>query len=64
VPKPYNKISSKVQDFNFTMKANALELGGIAYSRYQNAAKKLGKMFGGSLNRDEEIESVVVFNKE
>jgi hypothetical protein len=30
----------------------------------KNAAKKLGKMFGGSLNRDEEIESVVVFNKE
>jgi hypothetical protein len=56
---------SKVQDFNFTMKANALELGvGIAYSRaIKNAAKKLGKMFGGSLNRDEEIESVVVFNK-
>jgi hypothetical protein len=36
---------------------------GIAYSRaIKNAAKKLGKMFGGSLNRDEEIESVV-FNK-
>lgn len=56
---------SKVQDFNMTMKANALELGvGIAYSRaIKNAAKKLGKMFGGSLNRDEEIDSVVVFNK-
>ncbi len=56
---------SKVQDFNFTMKANALELGvGIAYSRaIKNAAKKLGKMFGGSLNRDEEIDTVVVFNK-
>lgn len=56
---------SKVQEFNMTMKANALELGvGIAYSRaIKNAAKKLGKMFGGSLNRDEEIDSVVVFNK-
>jgi len=47
------------------MKANALELGvGIAYSRaVKNAAKKLGKMFGANLNRDEEIDSVVVFNK-
>lgn len=56
---------SKIDQFNFTMKANALELGvGIAYSRaIKNAAKKLGKMFGANLNRDEEIDSVVVFNK-
>jgi len=56
---------SKIDQFNFTMKANALELGvGIAYSRaVKNAAKKLGKMFGANLNRDEEIDSVVVFNK-
>lgn len=56
---------SKIFDFNATMKANALELGvGIAYSRsVKNAAKKLGKLFGASINRDEEMESVVVFNK-
>lgn len=56
---------SKIDQFNFTMKANALELGvGIAYSRaIKNAAKKLGRMFGASLNRDEEMDSVVVFNK-
>lgn len=56
---------AKIDQFNFTMKANALELGvGIAYSRaVKNAAKKLGKMFGANLNRDEEIDSVVVFNK-
>jgi hypothetical protein len=36
---------------------------GIAYSRaIKMQQKKLGKMFGGSLNHDEEIESVV-FNK-
>jgi hypothetical protein len=56
--------NSKIEDFNTTMKANALELGvGIAYSRaVKNAAKKLGKMFGASLNRDEELENVTVFN--
>lgn len=57
---------AKVQDFNMTMKANALELGvGIAYSRsIKNAAKKLGKLFGASLNRDDEMDNVIVFNKE
>lgn len=56
---------AKIFDFNSTMKANALELGvGIAYSRsIKNAAKKLGKLFGASINRDEEMDSVVVFNK-
>lgn len=51
-------------DFNSTMKANALEMGvAIAYSRaIKNAAKKLGKMFGANLNRDEEIDNVTVFN--
>ena len=57
---------AKISDFNLTMKANALEMGvGIAYSRsVKNAAKKLGKLFGASLNRDDEMESVIVFNKE
>lgn len=56
---------AKIHDFNLTMKANALELGvGIAYSRaVKNAAKKLGKVFGANLNRDEEMENVLIFNK-
>jgi len=56
---------AKVQDFNMTMKANALELGvGIAYSRaIKNGAKKLGKLFGSSLNRDEELDNIVVFSE-
>jgi hypothetical protein len=56
---------AKVQDFNFTMKANALELGvGIAYSRaIKNGAKKLGRLFGSNLNRDEELENIVVFSE-
>lgn len=55
---------SLLSDFNSTMKRNALELGvGIAYSRaVKNAAKKLGKLFGADLNRDEELNSVHVFN--
>ena len=54
---------AKVNDFNQTMKGNGLELAvGNAYSRaIKNAAKKLGKAFGADLNRDEEVESVVVF---
>ena len=53
-----------LSDFNMTMKRNALELGvGIAYSRaVKNAAKKLGKLFGADLNRDEELANVHVFN--
>lgn len=56
--------NSSLNDFNATMKRNALELGvGIAYSRaVKNAAKKLGKLFGADLNRDEELNSVHVFN--
>lgn len=56
---------ASISDFNSTMKPNGLELGvGTAYSRaIKNAAKKLGKLFGADLNRDEEIENVVVFNK-
>lgn len=57
---------SKIYDFNTTMKANALELGvGNAYSiAIKNAAKKLGYMFGGSLNRDEELtENLNVFSE-
>lgn len=56
---------AKVQDFNMTMKANALELGvGIAYSRaIKNASKKLGRLFGANLNRDEELDNVVVFGE-
>lgn len=56
---------AKIHEFNSTMKANALELGvANAYSRaIKNAAKKLGKMFGAELNRDEELENVQVFNK-
>ena len=55
---------AKVNQFNDTMKFNALEMGvGIAYSRaVKNAAKKLGKLFGANLNRDEEIDGIVVFN--
>lgn len=54
---------AKVQDFNATMKGNGLELGvGIAYSRaIKNSAKKLGNIFGASLNRDEELDNVIVF---
>ena len=57
---------AKIYDFNTTMKANALELGvGNAYSiAIKNAAKKLGDMFGSSLNRDEElIENLNVFSE-
>lgn len=56
---------AQISDFNSTMKKNAMELGvGIAYSRaIKNAAKKLGKLFGANLNRDEEIENVTVFKK-
>lgn len=56
--------NSSLNDFNATMKRNALELGvGIAYSRaVKNAAKKLGKLFGADLNRDEELDTVHVFN--
>lgn len=57
---------AKIYDFNTTMKANALELGvGNAYSiSIKNGAKKLGEMFGGSLNRDEElIENLNVFSE-
>jgi hypothetical protein len=57
---------AKIYDFNTTMKSNALELGvGNAYSiAIKNAAKKLGDMFGGSLNRDEElIENLNVFSE-
>ena len=56
---------AKIHEFNHTMKANALELGvGISYSRaIKNAAKKLGKAFGAELNRDEELDDIVVYNK-
>ena len=56
---------AKVHEFNTTMKSNALEMGvAIAYSRaIKNAAKKLGKLFGANLNRDDELDNVVVFNK-
>ena len=56
---------AKVQDFNMTMKANALELGvGIAYSRaIKNASKKLGRVFGSNLNRDEELDNVEIFSE-
>ena len=48
---------AKIYDFNSTMKANALELGvGNAYSiAIKNAAKKIGRMFGGDLNRDDDL---------
>lgn len=54
---------ASISSFNTTMKPNALELGvGIAYSRaIKNASKKLGKLFGASLNRDEELDNVSVF---
>jgi hypothetical protein len=57
---------AKIYDFNSTMKSNALELGvGNAYSTaIKNAAKKLGDMFGSSLNRDEElIDNLNVFSE-
>lgn len=57
---------AKIFDFNATMKANALELGvANAYSiAVKNAAKKLGDLFGSSLNRDEElIDNLNVFSE-
>jgi hypothetical protein len=57
---------SKIYDFNSTMKSNALELGvGNAYSiAIKNASKKLGILFGGELNRDEELtENLNVFSE-
>lgn len=57
---------AKIYDFNSTMKANALELGvANAYSiAIKNAAKKLGDMFGGGLNRDEELtDNLNVFSE-
>lgn len=52
-----------VAEIESSMKSNAFELAApIAYSRaIKNAAKKLGKMFGANLNRDEEIENYKVF---
>tara|TARA_R110002020_G_scaffold313839_1_gene529084 strand:- start:396 stop:1118 length:723 start_codon:yes stop_codon:yes gene_type:complete len=57
---------SSINDFNSTMKFNALELGvGNAYSRsIKNAAKKLGNYFGGNLNRDDEMQNVNSYSKE
>lgn len=57
---------SSINDFNSTMKYNALELGvGNAYSRsIKNAAKKLGNYFGGNLNRDDEMQNVNSYSKE
>lgn len=56
---------AKIDSFNFTMKANGLELAvGIAYSRaVKNAAKKLGVLFGSGLNRDDEAENIVIYSK-
>lgn len=57
---------AKIYDFNSTMKANALELGvGNAYSiAIKNAAKRLGKLFGSDLNRDDElIDNLNVYNE-
>lgn len=57
---------AKIFDFNSTMKANALELGvGNAYSiAIKNAAKKLGAMFGGDLNRDDDLtDNLNVFSE-
>ena len=57
---------AKIYDFNSTMKANALELGvGNAYSiAIKNASKKLGVLFGGELNRDEDLtENLNVFSE-
>jgi hypothetical protein len=56
--------NSKIDEFNSTMKRNGLEIGyPMAYSRaIKNAAKKLGKLFGSDLNRDDEMNAVHVFN--
>lgn len=57
--------NSKISEFNETLKWNGIEMAvGYAYSRsIKNAAKKLGKAFGASLNRDEELESVSMFKR-
>jgi len=54
---------AKIHEFNSTMKYNALELGvGTAYSTaIKNASKRIGRLFGGNINRDEDIASVNVF---
>jgi len=54
---------AKIADFNMTMKYNALELGvGTAYSTaIKNAAKRIGRLFGANINRDEDIATVNVF---
>lgn len=56
---------AKIIDFNSTMKQNGLELAvGSAYAKaIKSAAKRLGKAFGADLNRDEELEKVVMYNK-
>lgn len=54
-----------IDNFNSTMQYNGLELAvGTAYSRaIKNAAKCIGTVFGGNLNRDDELESVVIFSE-
>lgn len=56
---------STIDSFNSTMQYNGLELAvGTAYSRaIKNAAKCIGTVFGGNLNRDDELDGVVVFSE-
>lgn len=56
---------ASIDSFNSTMQYNGLELAvGTAYSRaIKNGAKCIGTVFGGNLNRDDELENVVVFSE-
>lgn len=59
------EANSSLDCFNSTMKANGLEMAvSTAYSRaIKNAAKKLGRLFGADLNRDEELDGIHVYGK-
>jgi hypothetical protein len=54
-----------IDSFNSTMQYNGLEMAvGTAYSRaIKNGAKCIGTVFGGNLNRDDELDGVTVFSE-
>jgi hypothetical protein len=56
---------ASIDTFNSTMKFNGLELAvGSAYSRaIKNGAKRLGNLFGANINRDEDLEDILVFSE-
>lgn len=59
--------NTKVCDFNFHKKANAMQLASPkAYAEaIKNAAKKIGKIFGSDINRrhEDEYEPIITKNK-